>query len=110
MGSSSDLYHSNIGSLLGPYDYIGENIATGSAGVPASALHVGWMHSQDHRDNILSPGFQNVGVGVYCAPNGSIWATTEFARPTSAGLPPGNYVGGTPELPIARADSDNIGC
>ena len=64
----SDLHHSDIGSLLGPYDYVGENIATGSAGVPAGALHVAWMHSQDHRDNILSPGYQDVGIGVYCAP------------------------------------------
>ncbi len=54
----------------------------------AGALHINWMHSQDHRDNILSPGFRNVGIGVYCAPNGSIWATQEFGRPSSAGPPP----------------------
>ena len=85
MGSSTSLHHSDIGQLLGPFDYVGENIAMGSAGVSAGALHVAWMHSQEHRDNILSPGYQEVGIGVYCAPNGSIWATTEFARPTSAG-------------------------
>ena len=28
-----------------------------AAARPASSLHVAWMHSQDHRDNILSPGF-----------------------------------------------------
>ena len=53
---TSDMHHSNIGKLLGPYNYVGENIAMGSAGVPASALHVNWMHSQGHRDNILAPG------------------------------------------------------
>ena len=37
---------------------------------------------------MLSPGFQEAGIGVYCAPDGSIWATTEFARPTSSGAVP----------------------
>ena len=111
MANGNSLYHSNISTLLGPYtfDYVGENIATGSAGVSAGALHVAWMHSQEHRDNILSPGYQQVGIGVYCAPNGSIWATTEFARPASAGSPPA-YNGGTPLDPIARPGGDSLTC
>ena len=107
--SSSDLHHSNIGQLLGPFDYVGENIATGSKGVSAGALHVAWMHSQEHRDNILSPGFQSVGIGVYCSADGSIWATTEFGRPSSAGQPPA-YNGGTAMNPIARTDGDSVSC
>ena len=109
MGGGQDLHHSDIGSLLGTYDYVGENIANGSGNVPASALHVAWMHSSEHRDNILSPGYQTAGVGVYCAPDGSIWATTEFARPSSAGSPP-SYSGGTAPNPVARADADTTGC
>ena len=97
---SSNLHHSDIGQLLGAFDYVGENIATGSGNVPASALHLAWMHSQDHRDNILSPGFQFAGIGVYCAPNGSIWATTEFGRPMTSGPPP-PYSANTPQDPIA---------
>ena len=106
----SNLHHSDIGQLLGPFDYVGENIAMGSAGVSAGALHVAWMHSQEHRDNILSPGYQEVGIGVYCAPNGSIWATTEFARPTSSGPAAGGYNGGTPQNPVARPDGDSLTC
>jgi hypothetical protein len=109
MGGSADLHHSNIGNLLGPYDYVGENIAMGSQGVPASALHNNWMHSQAHRDNILSPGFQSVGIGVYCAPNGSIWATQEFGRPSTSGPPP-PYSANTPQNPVVRTDADNLGC
>jgi uncharacterized protein YkwD len=107
--ASSNLHHSDIGQLLGTFDYVGENIATGSGGVPASALHVAGMHSQDHRDNILSPGFQFAGIGVYCAPNGSIWATTEFARPSTAGPPPA-YSANTPPNPVARTDAGTAGC
>jgi uncharacterized protein YkwD/ribosomal protein L24E len=110
MGSSGSLHHSNIGQLLGPFDYVGENIAMGSAGVSAGALHGAWMHSQEHRDNILSPGYEEAGVAVYCAPNGSIWATAEFARPTSAGPPAPGYNGGTPPTPVARPDGDSLTC
>jgi uncharacterized protein YkwD len=105
----SDMHHSDIGDLLGPYNYVGENIAMGSAGVPAGALHVNWMHSQGHRDNILAPGFQRIGVGVYCAPNGSVWATEEFGRPAASGTPP-PYGANTPLNPIARPDSGHLAC
>src|SRR5262249_18479746 len=39
---ASNLHHSQIGVLLGnnTFDYVGENIATGSKGVSAGALHV----------------------------------------------------------------------
>lgn len=109
VGTYGHLFHSNIGQLLGPYDYVGENIAGGSAGVSAGALHVAWMHSPEHRDNMLSPGFQQAGVGVFCAPDGSIWATTEFGRPASAGPAPA-YNGGTSEQPIVRPGSDSVRC
>ncbi|HWS47986.1 MAG TPA: CAP domain-containing protein [Acidimicrobiia bacterium] len=95
--------HSAIGTLLGPYDYVGENIAAGSAGVTDGALHVAWMHSDGHRANILAPGFTRVGVGVYCAPGGGIWLTEDFGRPASAGAP--RLATATPPVyPIARPD------
>jgi hypothetical protein len=67
------------------------------------------MHSLDHRDNILSPGFQAVGIGVYCAPDGSMWATTDFGRPWSAGQRP-PYSGNTAANPVARSDTGNVTC
>jgi uncharacterized protein YkwD len=106
--ASTGMHHSDIGSLLNAFDYVGENIATGN-GSPVSSLHVAWMRSQAHRDNILSPGFQAVGIGVYCAPDGSMWATTDFGRPWSAGQPP-PYAGNTPPDPVARPDGNNITC
>ena len=102
------MHHSNIGSLLGSFDYVGENIGMGR-GAPVSSLHVAWMHSQDHRDNMLSPGFTDVGIGVYCAPDGSMWASTDFGRPWSQGQPP-PYAGNTPANPVARPDANNIRC
>jgi Cysteine-rich secretory protein family len=101
--------HSNIGSLLGSYNFVGENIAMGSAGVTAGSLHNAWMHSDGHRANILAPGFMRVGVGVYCRSDGSLWATQDFARPATAGSPPPPPP--TPPVnPIARPDAGTSHC
>jgi uncharacterized protein YkwD/ribosomal protein L24E len=100
--------HSNISNLLGPFNYVGENIAMGSAGVTAGTLHVSWMNSQGHRTNMLAPGFNSVGVGVYCAPNGSIWATQTFGRTADAGPPPPTPT--PPVNPIVRPDAGSSTC
>jgi uncharacterized protein YkwD len=100
--------HSDIGGLLGSFNYVGENIAMGSRGVTAGALHVAWMHSDGHRSNMLAPGFNRVGIGVYCASDGSLWATQDFGRTASAGPAPSSA---TPTLnPIARSDAGTSGC
>jgi uncharacterized protein YkwD len=107
--SGNGFRHSNIGSLLGPYNFVGENIAMGSRGVTAGSLHNAWMHSDGHRSNILARGFTRVGVGVHCAPDGSLWLTQDFGRNTSAGSPPSG--GGTPPVnPVARPDGGSLGC
>ncbi|MDQ1480555.1 MAG: hypothetical protein QOI44_1416 [Actinomycetota bacterium] len=106
--AASSMHHSDIGSLQNNFDYIGENIAYGK-GAPESSLHIAWMHSGAHRDNMLSPGFTDVGIGMYCAADGSMWATTDFGRPWSAGQPP-PYAGNTAPDPVARADANNIRC
>jgi uncharacterized protein YkwD len=43
----------------------GENIAygTGSFGTPRSIV-TSWMHSKGHRANILSRGFEHIGIGI----------------------------------------------
>lgn len=44
-----------------PYMTAGENIAAGQT-TPAAVVE-GWMNSEGHRDNIMSPAFTKVGVG-----------------------------------------------
>ena len=101
--------HSSISNLLGPYDYVGENIAAGSAGTLEGSLHNAWMHSDGHRANILAPGFTHVGIGAYCAPDGGLWLTEDFGRTSSEGAAP--ISGSTPPVdPIARPDSGSLHC
>lgn len=109
MGTSKGMVHSDLTRWLSKYNYVGENIATGSKGATASGLHQGWMQSPPHRDDMLSPGFQQAGIGIYCAKNGSVWATVDFGRPWAAGQPP-SYNGGTAAQPFARSDSNNTHC
>ena len=96
-------------STAGGSDMVGENIAVrASAGVSAGGLHGAWMHSDGHRANMLSPAYDLVGVGVYCAPNGSMFATTSFGRSMSLGAAPG---AGTPPVdPVVRPDPGSSTC
>jgi len=101
--------HSAIANLLGPYNFVGENIAAGSAGTLEGALHVAWMHSDGHRANILAPGFSRIGIGVFCKSDGSIWMTEDFGHPSSAG-PALTSVPLPPVYPIARPDYGTLHC
>jgi uncharacterized protein YkwD len=101
--------HSSIGGLLGSYNFVGENIAAGSAGTTDGDLHNGWMHSDGHRSNILAPGYTRVGIGAFCSPDGSIWLTQDFAHASSEG--PAQTSSGTPPVdPIARPDAGTLHC
>jgi hypothetical protein len=107
--SANGFRHSAIGSLLGPYNYVGENIASGSGGTAVGALHNAWMHSDGHRSNILAPGFTRVGVGAYCTADGTVYLTEDFGHPTSAGSAQTSST--TPPVdPVARPDSGTLHC
>jgi len=107
--SLSGFRHSDLGRLLGPYGLVGENIATGSAGVTAGSLHGAFMASAAHRANLLGPAWDRVGIAVYCAPDRSIWITEDFGRTIAAGaypLPPSI----PPLAPVVRPDAGASSC
>jgi len=82
---------------------VGENIAWGQGNIStARAIMVAWMNSPEHRDNILEPDYDEVGIGVVPGtPGDTTWGatyTTDFggvvrdtidavARTASAGKP-----------------------
>lgn len=59
------------------YRTAGENIAKGYSS--AQSVVNGWMNSQGHRDNILNPSFNTIGVGAYIG-NGSTYWTQMFTN------------------------------
>ncbi|NNF89434.1 MAG: CAP domain-containing protein [Acidimicrobiia bacterium] len=75
MAEQGFLEHSNIGSLLGPWSTVGENVAQNwSVGSAHNAL----VASPGHYNNLTSPNFTHIGVGVWIEPSGKLWTTHVF--------------------------------
>ena len=58
------------------FSLIEENVAYASTPV---AVHEGWMHSQGHRENLLNPRVDRVGVAVV-ASRGMLYAVADYER------------------------------
>ncbi|MCZ2840031.1 CAP domain-containing protein [Modestobacter sp. VKM Ac-2985] len=114
MADTGEFQHQDIqavlqGDELSGFRAVGENIFTATGPVPAGTIHAGWMRSAGHRANILNPGWDRLGVGVFCAPDGSVWATQEFGR-TAGSERPAVATTTPPAEPITRPDDDGPTC
>ena len=58
---------------------IGENVAVSDT-FDAEFIHRGFMESPEHRDNILDPGYDAVGIGVVYTQEGEFFITQDFVR------------------------------
>jgi uncharacterized protein YkwD len=78
MAEDGTLFHSsNLGAKVRPYGsptWWGENLA--AAGTLRRVRKL-WMHSSEHRANLLSRHFDHVGVGVVKS-GGFVWVTAIF--------------------------------
>jgi uncharacterized protein YkwD len=114
MADSGDFSHRDLGSASGlpgisKFSALGENIAW-VEGYPNEAyqLHIGWMHSDGHRANMLQPGFDSVGIAVVCS-DGRAWATQNFGRLDNSSAP--SMSSDTPsEDPIVATALDGLHC
>jgi hypothetical protein len=114
MADSGRLRHQDLGTVIQEgevegYASLGENIFSGTGPVTAGRVHEGWMRSEDHRGNVLEPGWDRLGIGVVCTEDGSTWATQEFGRTRGADRPP--LVRETPpEEPVVRDEPTGPSC
>jgi hypothetical protein len=58
------------------FSLIEENVA---AGYEPASIHQAWMHSQGHRENLLNPAVDRVGVAVVARGN-MLYAVADFER------------------------------
>lgn len=66
----------------GSYTQIGENIAGGGALDTAKAAVDGWLDSDGHCANIMSPAYSELGAGVFEGPGDlTYYWTQEFGHP-----------------------------
>jgi uncharacterized protein YkwD len=83
MSQDGWLRHQNLSAILYGPDFeafytLGENIIVAPGHYTPEQLEAAWMASAPHRANILSRGFNVVGVGMSRGPDGRIWATVDF--------------------------------
>jgi uncharacterized protein YkwD len=79
MAQQQSLYHNpNLTTQVQNWQAVGENVGEGPT---VSDIHDAFMHSPEHRANILDHDFTQVGVGVSVDSNGIIWVTEDFREP-----------------------------
>ncbi|HEY7564719.1 MAG TPA: CAP domain-containing protein [Acidimicrobiia bacterium] len=76
MAVSGNFAHSDIGSLLGPWSIVGENIGYGPA---VETVFQALVNSSGHYNNMVDTRFTSVGVGVFVDTSGRIWTAHVFA-------------------------------
>ncbi len=59
---------------------VGENVAS-SETFRADFIHLGFMESPEHRENILDPDFEEIGIGVVYSQDKKYYVTQDFTCP-----------------------------
>ena len=85
MAATGRFAHRDLRATMATAEYssfsrLGENILVGSCGTRAQDMQNAFMNSPSHRANILSSGFNVVGIGVTCSGDGRVWVTQNFGR------------------------------
>ncbi len=62
------------------FDLIEENVAVAST---LRGIHDAWMHSKGHRENMLNPEVDSVGIAII-ASRGVLYATADYSRGVQA--------------------------
>ena len=61
------------------FSEIGENVAVSDT-FDAAFIHEGFKESPEHRDNILNPNYDSVGIGVFYSEGKEYYVTQDFSR------------------------------
>ena len=78
MATQDRLYHNpNLVSDVKNWRIVGENVGYGPT---AKIVHRAFMHSPEHKANILDRDYTQVGIGAVTV-NGRVWVAEVFRRP-----------------------------
>lgn len=75
MAESDNFTHSDIGSLLGEWSIVGENIGYGPS---VQSIFNALVNSSGHYNNMVESRFTAVGVGVFVDDTGQLWTAHVF--------------------------------
>lgn len=76
MAANGSLSHSNIGSLLGSWSAVAENVGMGGS---VSGIFSALVDSSGHNTNMLGE-YTHMGIGVWIDGNGTVWTAHVFTR------------------------------
>lgn len=84
MAAQRTIYHDpNLASSVCCWSSLGDNVGVGP---DASSVHDAFMASTEHRDNILSATFTQVGIGTARGGDGRLYVDEIFRRPNGAAM------------------------
>ena len=82
MASKNSLYHNPaLASEVTGWRIVGENVGMGGS---VDSIHEAFMDSPDHRANVLSTDYTEIGVGTVTDSRGVLWVTQVFRLPSQA--------------------------
>jgi len=88
MANAGTIWHGSFVSQSNLYalhaTVLAENVGMGS---DVETVHQAFMNSEHHRDNILDPGLNQLGVGVLFAGDGTVYVTEDFLHSASVSTP-----------------------
>jgi uncharacterized protein YkwD len=85
MDKSGTLSHNpNLTTDVKHWLAVGENIGSGGT---VDGISSAFMHSPEHRANILDSDYTQVGVGVATDNNGMVWVVEDFRKPDTSYAP-----------------------
>ena len=111
--TTNSFHHQNLAIVAnaakGRFGEVGENLFSGTgAAADAGSAHVALMNSTEHRENILLPQGQFVGIAAACF-HGKLMIVEDFAIKMGAPMPPAGQ-GVAPANPIVASDPRGAGC
>ncbi|MGH2704185.1 MAG: CAP domain-containing protein [Actinomycetota bacterium] len=84
MADAGTIYHTTVDAMkaLAPSNWLslGENVGMGRT---CDTLHAAFMASEGHRRNVMDASFNNIGVGVVIASDGTMFVTESFMQAQS---------------------------
>ena len=79
MADNNSLSHNpNLTSQVKNWQAVGENVGVGPT---VKDIEDAFMNSTHHRENILDPGYTEVGIGTVRDSKGQLWVTQDFRQP-----------------------------
>ena len=111
--TSKPIRHQDLGAIVvganGRLEEVGENLFAGSgSAADAGTAHLALMASAEHRENMLLPQGQLVGIGTTCS-GGVLIVVEDFGINMGAPLPPANQAI-APANPVVASNPAGAHC